>query len=64
MSYDSNLALPICPKCKDSKEVIRRDEQSTKMNLSTYFAYTCNKCMIFWDSTGFTSEIEGKGLNQ
>jgi len=65
MPYDSNLALPICPKCKDSIEVKKRETYPIKMSVGTYAAYTCDSCEIFWDTTGFTSEIgEGHGFNQ
>jgi hypothetical protein len=56
MSYDSNLSLPVCPKCRETKGVIRGDEHSTTLTISTYFAYTCILCEIFWDSQGFISE--------
>lgn len=56
MPYDSNLSLPICPKCRDTKNIEKRQEHSVKMTYTEYKAYECKECNLYWNTCGFIEE--------
>lgn len=58
MPYDSNLSLPLCPRCLDTKEVSQNYVHNTKMSYCTFISYTCHTCRFYWESTGFNRKEE------
>lgn len=64
MPYDSNLSLPLCPKCLDTKHVARNQAAyPLKMPYGEFYSYTCHACGFYWESTGYNSSVGEENVN-
>lgn len=57
-----NLALPICPKCNETKHITRKDYGDI-VKAADIVAFTCQECGLYWEVLRYKAAIDVNTLH-